>query len=65
MAISRNIHLLCINLVCLVENYAYFVIMPTERPNHTLELIADVKLMWIKQEKNKITLAALCSLLFP
>uniref|UniRef100_A0A0A9BV76 Uncharacterized protein n=1 Tax=Arundo donax TaxID=35708 RepID=A0A0A9BV76_ARUDO len=30
--------------------------MPSERPNHTLELIADVKLMRIKQEKNKVTL---------
>jgi hypothetical protein len=54
--INRNIYLLCINLVGFVENYAYFVIMPPERRNHTLELIADVKLMWIKQKKDKIAL---------
>lgn len=30
--------------------------MPAERPDHTLELIADVQLMRIKQEKDEVAL---------
>lgn len=52
---SLKFHLLGVNLVCLIQNNTYFIIMATQGSNYTLKLITDVKFIRIKQEKNKVT----------